>query len=414
MKRRVAVTGLGIVSPCGNNIDEFSVNLMAGKSGVRRISSAYSSLLSAKIAAEVDFNPLDYFIKKQLASLDRVNQFALVAASQAWKDSGLSLDAKEKERAGVYIGCGMGGGNSIEELYDQLFKHNADRVKPLTVLMVMNNASASHISIEYGLAGPCLTISTACASSANAIGEAFRQVRDGYVDVMLAGGAEAFLTYGGFRSWEALRVLAAEDPEDPSKSCKPFSKNRTGLVLGEGSAMVVLEEMDRAVRRGAPIYAELVGYGSTSDAGHITRPSLEGQKRAIAEALKEAGLLPEDIDYINAHGTATEWNDLMETQAIKKVFGDYACKVPISSTKSMHGHTMGAAGAIEFIASLLAIRNQAVPPTINLDQPDPECDLDYVPNIGRTGVAVKTVMSNAFAFGGANAVLIAAKMKGSE
>jgi len=414
MKRRVAVTGLGIISPCGNNIDEFSFNIMAGKSGVRRISSAYSSLLSVKIAAEVDFNPLDYFIKKQVASMDRVNQFALAAASQAWKDSELSLDAKEKERAGVYIGCGMGGGNTIEDLYDQLFKHNADRVKSLTVLMIMNNASAAHISIEYGLSGPCLTLSTACASSANAIGEAFRQVRDGYVDVMLTGGVEAFLTYGGFRSWESLRVLAAEDPEDPSKSCKPFSKNRTGLVPGEGAAIVVLEEMERAVRRGAPIYAELIGYGSTSDAGHITRPSLEGQARAMAEALKEAGLLPENIDYINAHGTATEWNDLVETQAIKKIFGDYACKVPVSSTKSMHGHTMGAAGAIEFIVSLLAIKNQAVPPTINLDQPDPECDLDYVPNIGRKGVTVNAVMSNAFAFGGTNAALIARKMKGQE
>jgi 3-oxoacyl-[acyl-carrier-protein] synthase II len=412
MKRRVAVTGLGIISPCGNTIDDFSFNLMAGKSGVRRISSAYSSLLSVKIAAEVDFNPLDYFIKKRVSGMDRASQFALAAASQAWKDSELSLDTKEKERAGVYIGCGMGGGNAIEDLYDQLFKHNADRVKPLTVLMVMNNAAASHISIEYGLSGPCLTLSTACASSANAIGEAFRQVRDGYVDVILAGGTEAFLTYGGFRSWEALRVLAVEDPVDPSKSCKPFSRNRTGLVLGEGAAMVVLEDMERAVRRGAPIYAELTGYGSTSDAGHITRPSLEGQARAMAEALKDAGLLPEDIDYINAHGTATEWNDLSETQSIKKVFGDYACNVPISSTKSMHGHTMGAAGAIEFIVSVLAIKNQAVPPTINLDQPDPECDLDYVPNIGRKGVTVNTVMSNAFGFGGTNAALIAGKMKG--
>ena len=412
MKRRVAVTGLGIISPCGNNIDDFSFNLMAGKSGVRRISSAYSSLLSVKIAAQVDFNPLDYFTKKQVTSMDRVNQFALAAASQAWKDSELSLDAKEKERAGVYIGCSMGGANTIEDLYDQLFKHNANRVKPLTVLMIMNNASASYISIEYGLSGPCLTLSTACASSASAIGEAFRQIRDGYVDVMLAGGAEAFLTYGGFRSWESLRVLAVEDPEDPSKSCKPFSKNRTGLVMGEGAAMVVLEEMGRAVGRGAPIYAELMGYGSTSDAGHIVRPSLEGQTRVMAAAFKETGLLPKDIDYINAHGTATHWNDLLETQAIKKVFGDYACKVPVSSTKSMHGHNMGAAGAIEFIVSLLAIKNQAVPPTINLDQPDPECDLDYIPNTGRKGVTVNTVMSNAFAFGGTNTVLIAGKMKG--
>jgi 3-oxoacyl-[acyl-carrier-protein] synthase II len=409
MKRRVAVTGLGIISPCGNTIDDFSFNLMAGKSGVRRISSAYASLLSVKIAAEVDFNPLDYFTKRQVSSLDRVNQFALAAASQAWKDSELSLDAKEKERAGVYIGSGLGGANTIEDLYDQLFKHNADRVKPLTVLMIMDSASASYVSMAHGLSGPCLTLSTACASSANAIGEAFRQIRDGYVDVMLAGGAEAFLTYGTLRSWESLRVLAAEDPEDPSKSCKPFSKNRTGLVLGEGAAMVVLEEMDRAVRRRAPIYAECTGYGSTSDAGHITRPSIEGQARAMAEALKEAGVLPEDIDYINAHGTATQWSDLLETQAIKKIFGEYAGNVPVSSTKSIHGHTIGAAGAIEFIVSLLAIKNQAVPPTINLDHPDPECDLDYVPNIGRKGVKVNTVMSNSFAFGGTNAVLIARK-----
>ena len=410
MKRRVAVTGLGIISPCGNTIDEFSFNLLAGKSGVRRISSVYSSLLSVKIAAEVDFNPLDYFIKKRVSSMDRVNQFALAAASQAWKDSEPSLDAKEKERAGVYIGCGMGGANTIEDLYDRLFKHNADRAKPLTVLMVMNNASASHISIEYGLSGPCLTLSTACASSANAIGEAFRQIRDGYVDVMLAGGAEAFLTYGIFRSWESLRVLSVEDPEDPSKSCKPFSQNRTGLVLGEGAGMVVLEDMERAVRRGAPIYSELIGYGSTSDAFHMTKPSFEGMARAMSGALKAADLLPEDIDYINAHGTATRWNDLLETQAIKQVFGNYAGNVPVSSTKSMHGHTIGAAGAVEFIASLLAIKNQALPPTINLDQPDPECDLDYLPNIGRQGVKVNTVMSNSFSFGGTNAVLISRKV----
>jgi 3-oxoacyl-[acyl-carrier-protein] synthase II len=411
MKRRVAVTGLGIISPCGNNIDDFSLNLMAGKSGVRRISSAYASVLSVKVAAEVDFNPSDYFTRKQVSGMDRVNQFVLAAASQAWKDSALSLDTQEKERAGVYIGSSMGGGNTIEDLYDQLFKHNADRVKPLTVLMIMNNASASRVSIEYGLSGPCLTLSTACSSSANAIGEAYRQIRDGYVDVMFAGGGETFLTYGSFRCWEALRVLAVEDSDDPSKSCKPFSKNRTGLVLGEGAAVVVLEEMERAANRGALIHGELVGYGSSSDAFHLTKPSIEGQERAIWQALKEAALQPKDIDYINAHGTSTPWNDLVETQTIKQVFGDYAYKVPISSTKSMHGHTIGAAGAIELIASLLAIKNQAIPPTINLDEPDPECDLDYVPNLVRKGVKVNTVMSNSFAFGGTNAVLIARKME---
>jgi 3-oxoacyl-[acyl-carrier-protein] synthase II len=412
MRRRVAVTGLGIISPCGNNIHDFSANLMAGKSGVRRISSEYSNLLSVKIAAEVDFNPFDYFDKKQVFYLDRVNQFALVAASQAWKDAMLSLDAKEKERAGVYMGTGLGGANAIEDGYIRLFKENSDRVKPLSVLMIMNNASASHISIEYGLKGPCLTISTACASSTNAIGEAFRQIRDGYVDVMLAGGTESLLTYGVFRSWEALRILAVEDPDDPSKSCKPFSRNRSGLVLGEGAAIVVLEEMERAVHRGAPIYAEILGYGSTSDASHMTKPSFEGQSRAISEALGEAGISPEEVDYINAHGTATQWNDLLETQAIKKVFGNYAYKVPVNSTKSMHGHTMGSAGAIEFVVSLLAIKNQAIPPTINLDQPDPDCDLDYVPNMSRKTAKVNTVMSNSFAFGGTNAVLIAKKIEG--
>jgi 3-oxoacyl-[acyl-carrier-protein] synthase II len=401
---------MGIISPCGNNIGDFWVKVAAGKSGVRKISSEYANLLSAKIAAEVDFNPSDYFGKKQVSYLDRVNQFALAAASEAWKDAALSLDAKEKERSGVYMGVGLGGANAIEDGYVRLFKQNEDRVKPLSVLMIMNNASASYISIEYGLTGPCLTISTACASSANAIGEAFRQIRDGYADVMLAGGAESFLTYGCFRSWEALRVLAAEDPEDPSKSCKPFSKNRSGLVLGEGAAVVVLEELERAIHRGAPLYAEIIGYGSTSDAFHITKPSLEGQSRAISEALGDAGISPETVDYINAHGTATQWNDLLETQAVKKVFGDGAYKIPISSTKSMHGHAIGAAGAIEFIVSLLALKNQAIPPTINLDQRDPECDLDYVPNIGRKGVRVNTVMSNSFAFGGTNAVLLARKM----
>jgi 3-oxoacyl-[acyl-carrier-protein] synthase II len=409
MRRRVLVTGLGVISPCGNSIGDLSANILSGRSGVRRISSEYSNLLSVRIAAEVNFDPLDHFPKRQVLNLDRVSQFALAAASQAWKDSGLSIEGKERERAGVYIGSGMGGANTIEEEYDQLFRHHAQRIRPSTVLMVMSNATASHLSIAYGFCGPCLTLSTACASSGNAIGEAFRQIKDGYADVMFAGGSEALLTYGSFRSWESLRLLAVEDAEDPSKSCKPFSKDRAGLVLGEGAAILILEEMEKAVHRGAKIYGELIGYGSTSDAFHLTKPSLEGQSRAMSEALKDAQISCEEIDYINAHGTATLWNDLIETQAIKKVFSDYAYQVPISSTKSMHGHAIGAAGAIEFIISLLAIKNQAIPPTINLDQPDPECDLDYVPNVGRWGVKVDAVMSNSFAFGGTNVVLIAKK-----
>ena len=412
MGRRVAVTGLGVISPCGNTINQFSTNIFSGRSGVRKISSVRGETLSVKIAAEVDFSSLDYFSDRQASTMDRISQFALVASSQAWKDRGLIPDIQEKARAGVYLGAGMGGANTIEEVYDRLFRKKSDRVKALSVLMIMPSSAATLLSIEHGLSGPCLTFSTACSSSANAVGEAYRQIRDGYVDVMLVGGAEAFLTYGGFRCWEAMRILAPEDPYDPSKSCKPFSKDRSGLVLGEGAAMVVLEELSQAIRRGASIYGEVIGYGITSDAFHVTKPSLEGQARAMSQALKDAGISPEDVDYINAHGTATQWNDLIETQAIKKVFGDYAYKVPISSTKSMLGHAIGAAGAMELVIALLAIKNQAIPPTINLDLPDPECDLDYVPNIGRQSVEVNIVMSNSFAFGGTNAVLIVRRLKG--
>jgi len=271
--------------------------------------------------------------------------------------------------------------------------------------MVMNNAAASFISIERGLKGPCLTFSTACSSSSVAIGEAFRLIRHGYADVMLAGGMESPLTCGNLMSWESLGTLAVE-AEDPSMSCRPFSRDRTGFVLGEGAAVVVLESLERARNRGARIYGELAGYGSTADAEHITKPSMEGQSRAIEAALVEAGMGPDEIDYINAHGTATKANDVIETQAIKKVFGPRAYAIPISSTKSMHGHLLGAAGAVEFIASILALQRGVVPPTATLTIPDPECDLDYVPGEARTNVNLKAVMSQSFAFGGTNAVLI--------
>jgi 3-oxoacyl-[acyl-carrier-protein] synthase II len=290
-----------------------------------------------------------------------------------------------------------------------LYRDNAERLKPFTVLMAMNNAAASAIALEYGLTGSNLTFSTACSSSSVSIGEAFQQVRHGYADVMLAGGAEALLTFGTIKAWEALRALAAEDKEDPGASSKPFAANRTGLVLGEGAAIVVLEDWNRAVARGATIHAEITGYGSGNDSSHITQPSPEGQARAMRAALDCAGLKPEDIGYINAHGTATPLNDPAETAAIKLAFGEYASKIPVSSTKSMHGHLMGATAAVEFVACVKALEQQALPPTINLHQPDPKCDLDYIPNIGRTGVSVKNVMSNSFAFGGTSGVLIASK-----
>jgi 3-oxoacyl-[acyl-carrier-protein] synthase II len=271
----------------------------------------------------------------------------------------------------------------------------------------MNNAAAGHVSIDHGLRGPSLTYSTACSSSAIAVGEACRAIRHGYIDAAVAGGAESLLTLGTIRAWEALRTLAVTEADDPSASCRPFSRDRTGLVLAEGAGMLVLEELDHAKRRGARIRTEVIGYGASSDASHLTRPGEEGQVRAMRLALADAGVAPDEIDYINAHGTATLAGDVVETAAIRKVFGERATRIPVSSTKSMHGHMMGAAGAVEFIAAVMAIGRGGLPPTANLRVPDPDCDLDYVPNTGRRGVAVRTVMSNSFAFGGSNAVLIA-------
>jgi len=413
MARRVVITGLGIISPVGKNPTEFFDNLMAGRSGVKRLQTDFIDKLSIRIGAPVpDYNPADYFSRIQLSGIERFNQFALIAAKQAVADAQLEIAEHERTRAGVTMGTGMGGAGSMEDGYIEIFQREIPRVKPLTVLLTMNNAAASHISINYGLRGPNVTYSTACSSSAIAIGEAYRQIRDGYADVMLAGGSEALLTHGAMKAWEALRTLALEDEQDASASCKPFSKDRTGLVLGEGAAVLVLEDAERAIKRGARIHAEIVGYDSSSDASHITKPDAAGQTRAITSALCSANLQPQDIDYINAHGTATMVGDVQETLAIKQVFGEHASRIPVSSTKSMHGHLMGATGAVEFMAALLALQHNAIPPTINLYQPDPECDLDYVPNAGRRNVELDTVMSNSFAFGGSNAVLIARRFSG--
>ena len=405
--RRVAVTGLGAISPLGKSAGELFEGVMNGRSGVQRFTSPFSDKLTVKIAAEADFDPSQYFSTKQIAALDRTSQMAIAAAAEAWSDSGLALDDEEKEQSGVYMGTGLGGAHSLDAMFYRLYREDKSRVSPLSILKIMCNAPASHISIKYGLSGPCLTFATACSSSTVAIGEAFRQIKCGIMDVALAGGTEDMMTYGSFKAWESLGVLAREDAADPSASCKPFSRDRTGFVLGGGAAVVVLEEMERANRRGATIYGELIGYGSTADAYHITGPTVAGQERAMRMALREAHISPDLVDYINAHGTATTANDLVETQAIKKAFGEKAYTVPISSTKSMHGHIMGAGGAIEFIISLLAIKNKAIPPTATLNVPDPQCNLDYVPLVGRTDQNIRTVMSNSFAFGGTNAVLVA-------
>jgi 3-oxoacyl-[acyl-carrier-protein] synthase II len=408
MDRRIVITGMGVISPVGNNPGEFFDNLLAGRSGIKHLEFDGIEKLSIRIGAPVeDFNPEVYFSKIQLTGIERFSQFALVAAEQAIQDAKLTLSEEEYIRAGISMGSCQGGTSTLQDGYRELFQNEEPRIKPFTVLLSMNNAAASHISIKYHLQGPNITYATACSSSAIAIGEAYRKIKHGYADVMLAGGSEAMLTLGAMKAWEALRTLAQEDPRDAGASCKPFAKNRSGLVLGEGAAVLVLEEAERAVKRGAKIYAELVGYDCSSDSKHITKPDAAGQTRTILNALRDAQMQPHDIQYINAHGTATLAGDIEETKAIKQVFGKHAADIPISSTKSMHGHLMGATGAVEFMAAVLAMQHNAIPPTINLHDPDPECDLDYVPNHGRKDVKLDAVMSNSFAFGGSNAVLIA-------
>ena len=409
MTRRVVITGLGIVSPLGNTPDVFFNHLMAGQSGVRRLQAEFADQLDVKIAAQAEFAPLQYFTKNKASSLDRVSQFALYCAAQAITDAQLDLAAVDKARIGVYLGSGMGGAIALDESYERLYRENATRLKPFTVLMAMMNASNSHLALEYGFSGPNLCFSTACSSATIAIGEAFHQIQHGRADLMFSGGSEALLTYGTLRAWEALRTLAKEDATDLSTSCKPFSKDRSGLVLGEGAGILILEEMEHAQARGAKIYAEITGFGTANDSGHMTSPSVEGQSLSLRAALASSGLQPKDIDYINAHGTGTALNDIVETGAIKNVFGDHAYKLAVSSTKSMHGHLMGASGAVECIATVKALEQQAIPPTMHLQNPDPECDLDYVPNQGRKGVRLRHAMSNSFAFGGTGGVLVLSK-----
>jgi 3-oxoacyl-[acyl-carrier-protein] synthase II len=405
-RRRVAVTGLGVVAPLGNSVEEFWNSLLAGRSGVHRLPASISQGLRSPIGAAADFDGNNHFEPPRLRLLDRVSQLALVAARQAIVDSGLDLPAEQRERCGVFVGTGLGGAETTEEGYRTLYAERSDRIKPYSVLNAMANAPAAWIGIDYGLYGPMLTYSTACSSGAVALGEAARRIEQGEVDVMLAGGAEAPLVVGVLRAWDAMRTLASEDAHDPSASCRPFAATRTGLVLGEGAAFAVLEDWDHACTRGAIIHAELAGYGLTSDVVHITRPTVEGQAKAMQAALRSADLPAQAIDYINAHGTATLQNDAVETAAIKAVFGERAYAIPVSSTKSMHGHLLGAAGALEFVIAVMSLTRQIVPPTMHLDAPDAACDLDYVSGQARVA-PVQAVMSNSFAFGGTNAVLIA-------
>lgn len=402
--RRVVVTGLGAVSALGIGVPALWEGLAAGRSGVRRVTVCDTALLTNPIAAEVpSFDPAAYLTPDQVLLFDRYAAFAMAAAGEAWAEAGLELTDEERERAGVLIGTGMGGVTRQDEAYRDLYDKKTPRLHPFTIPRIMYNAAASHISMKFRLEGPTLCISTACASASHAIGEAAELIRSGRADVMIAGGADAPIAPGVVKAWESMRVLAPCG-DDPAAACRPFSADRQGLVLGEGAGVVILEERERAVRRGAVIHGELAGYAATADAAHITAPGVDAPARAIRQALAQAGVEPAQVDYVNAHGTATRLNDTTETQIIKRVFGDHARKLAISSTKSMHGHMMGASGAIELLATLMAIERGIVPPTANYRQPDPECDLDYVPNQARE-MKVDVAISNSFAFGGLNAVL---------
>lgn len=405
--RGVVITGIGVVSPLGNMPEDLMNSLANSRSGIRRLEGEVYRRLANPIAAPSIFDASSVADAPKLRMMDRATQFALAAARSAMAQAGLPASVTDLSRTGVFLGTGMGGAQSIDDGYRTFYGEQSDRIKPFSILLSMNNAAASWIGMEYGITGPNLTFTSACASSAVAIGEAALRIRGGQADVMLAGGTEAPLWLGPMKAWEAMRTLATQDPEDPAASCKPFSRNRSGLVLGEGAAMLVLEEREAAMARGADVLGEVAGYGLSTDAAHLTHPTVDGQARAMRLALASAGMDPTSIDYINAHGTGTIANDPVETAAIKQVFGGHASRLQVSSTKSMHAHLLGAAGALEFVISVLALKAGMVPPTAHLRYPDPECDLDYVPNHARSGLDINAVMSNSFAFGGTSAVLIA-------
>jgi 3-oxoacyl-[acyl-carrier-protein] synthase II len=410
-RRRVVVTGLGIVSPVGNTVPEAWSNILAGKSGITRITHFDASALSSQIAGEVkNFDPAEYLSPKEARRMDRFIHLGLAAGIQAIKDSGLEVNESNAERIGVNIGSGIGGLPMIEETHNDVLKGGPRKISPFFIPGTIINMISGNLSIMYGLKGPNLAMVTACTTSAHCIGESGRLIEYGDCDVMVAGGAEAtiaLLATGGFA---AARALSTRN-DDPATASRPWDRDRDGFVLGEGAGVVVLEEMEHAKRRGAKIYAELAGYGMSGDAHHMTAPQEngEGAARCMTSALRNAGLERGDIDYINAHGTSTPLGDLAETVAVKRCFGDHAKKLAVSSTKSMTGHLLGAAGGVEAVFSVLAIRDQVAPPTANLFNQDPACDLDYVPNSARP-MRVRAALSNSFGFGGTNGSLIFRQM----
>lgn len=396
--KRVVITGIGVVSAIGNNAQDFWNSLCAGHSGIEKITKIDVSNLRFQNAAEVrDFEPTEHFDDKILTWLDPFAQFGIVAAREAVTDSGIEFTESLRENSGVITGSCLGGKATEDKLYFDLYGEKKQRFPPAAIPRAMSNAVASHVSMEFGLTGATFTTSTACSSANHAIGQAFWLIRQGTLDAAVTGGSEAPLCYGHLKGWEAMRVVSPD-------TCRPFSKDRSGMILGEGGAMFVMENLDSAQKRGAKIYAEIVGFGMSADAHHLTMPLAQGAAKAINGALNDGNLSPEEVGYINAHGTATQANDVMETEAIRLVFGEHADRLAVSSTKSMHGHTLGAAGAIESAATVLALHNSVLPPTANFNEIDPECNLDVVPNKARSA-QINAAISNSFAFGGLNAVL---------
>jgi 3-oxoacyl-[acyl-carrier-protein] synthase II len=407
MNNRVVVTGLGAVTPIGNNAAEFWDSLLNGKSGIDLIQSFDTSEYPAKIAGEVkNFDPEEYLDKKDVKRSDRFVQFAVAAARMAVDDAKLDMSQEDAERVGVYIGSGIGGLGTWEEQHTILLEKGPRRVSPFFIPMMIANMASGQVSITLGAKGPNSAAITACASATHSIGDAFKIIARGTADVMITGGSEACVRKMALAGFSNAKALSTRNDE-PQKASRPFDKDRDGFVMGEGAGIIVLESLEHAQQRGATILAEIVGYGMSADAYHLTQPAPEGEgaARSMRDALRDAGMKPEEVSYINAHGTSTEYNDKFETAAIKKAFGEAAYKVAISSTKSMTGHLLGAAGGVEAIACVLALRDQIVPPTINYETPDPECDLDYVPNEARK-MEVNTAMSNSLGFGGHNATII--------
>ncbi|NTU29061.1 beta-ketoacyl-ACP synthase II [Brevibacillus sp. HB1.1] len=407
MKRRVVITGVGVVSPVGNDAQTFWNSLLEGKSGIDRVAAFDASDYPTQIAGEVkNFDPEQYMDKKDIRRTDRFVQFGLAAAKMAVEDAKLEITPENAERVGVYIGSGIGGLTTWEEQHSVLLEKGPRRVSPFFIPMLIANMASGAVSIQYGAKGPTSSAITACATGTNAIGDALRLIQFDHADVMIAGGAEATVRPMAFAGFCSAKAMSTRNDE-PQKASRPFDQDRDGFVMGEGAGVLILEELEHAKKRGATIIAEVIGYGMSADAHHITSPSPggEGAARCMASALKDAGVDPTEVQYINAHGTSTDQGDIAETQAIKSVFGEHAYKLAVSSTKSMTGHLLGATGGVEAIATAYVLRDQVLPPTINLENPDPECDLDYVPNHARKAT-VNVAVSNTFGFGGHNATVI--------